>query len=161
MLMHPFKTTSKINSDKNPKQPIKPTLFQMIFWWWKGIEVASQPFLRYPAKNFQGALFFRRPMRRYHPAVSAAGSARRYRPALSECLGLFFCTYKKQQAPQKRYLLFWQGQKGSNPRHSVLETDALPAELYPYNKKMLVMVDHHGLEPRTDRLWAGCSNQLS
>ena len=22
-----------------------------------------------------------------------------------------FCTYKKQQAPQKRYLLFWQGQK--------------------------------------------------
>jgi len=32
-----------------------------------------------------------------------------------------FCTYKKQQAPQKRYLLFWQGQKGSNPRHSVLE----------------------------------------
>ncbi len=43
-----------------------------------------------------------------------------------------FCTYKKQQAPQKRYLLFWQGQKGSNPRHSVLETDALPAELYPY-----------------------------
>ena len=26
-------------------------------------------------------------------------------------LGCFFCTYKKQQAPQKRYLLFWQGQK--------------------------------------------------
>ena len=48
--------------------------------------------------------------------------------------------------------LSWQGQKDSNPRHSVLETDALPAELYPYNKKMLVMVDHHGLEPRTDRL---------
>ncbi|GEM_PF-4993320 len=31
MLMHPSKTASKINSDKNPKQPIKPTLFQMIF----------------------------------------------------------------------------------------------------------------------------------
>ena len=71
---------------------------------------------------------------------------------LSECLVFIFCTYKKQQTPQKRCLLFWQGQKGSNPRHSVLETDALPAELYPYNKKMLVMVDHHGLEPRTDRL---------
>ena len=27
--------------------------------------------------------------------------------------------------------LSWQGQKDSNPRHSVLETDALPAELYP------------------------------
>ena len=28
--------------------------------------------------------------------------------------------------------LFWQGQKDSNPRHAVLETAALPAELYPY-----------------------------
>ena len=50
------------------------------------------------------------------------------------------------------YCFGWQGQKDLNPRHSVLETDALPTELYPYNKKMLVMVDHHGLEPRTDRL---------
>ena len=41
----------------------------------------------------------------------------------------------------------WQGQKGSNPRHAVLETAALPAELYPY-----FMVDHQGLEPRTNRL---------
>jgi hypothetical protein len=29
--------------------------------------------------------------------------------------------------------IVWQGQQDSNPRHSVLETDALPAELYPYN----------------------------
>ena len=28
--------------------------------------------------------------------------------------------------------IFWQGQKESNPRHAVLETAALPAELYPY-----------------------------
>ena len=28
--------------------------------------------------------------------------------------------------------LKWQGQKDSNPRHAVLETAALPAELYPY-----------------------------
>ena len=41
---------------------------------------------------------------------------------------------------------FWQGQKESNPRHAVLETAALPAELYPY------MVGLHGLEPWTDRL---------
>ena len=27
--------------------------------------------------------------------------------------------------------LSWQGQKESNPRHAVLETAALPAELYP------------------------------
>ena len=26
----------------------------------------------------------------------------------------------------------WQGQKGSNPRHAVLETAALPTELCPY-----------------------------
>ena len=42
--------------------------------------------------------------------------------------------------------IFWQGQKESNPRHAVLETAALPAELYPY------MVGLHGLEPWTDRL---------
>ena len=27
--------------------------------------------------------------------------------------------------------LFWQGQKDLNPRHAVLETAALPTELYP------------------------------
>ena len=29
-------------------------------------------------------------------------------------------------------VVFWQGQKGSNSRHAVLETAALPTELYPY-----------------------------
>ena len=29
-------------------------------------------------------------------------------------------------------LLVWQGQKDLNPRHAVLETAALPTELYPY-----------------------------
>ena len=29
--------------------------------------------------------------------------------------------------------LNWQGQKDLNPRHAVLETAALPTELYPYN----------------------------
>ena len=28
----------------------------------------------------------------------------------------------------------WQGQKDLNPRHAVLETAALPTELYPYFK---------------------------
>ena len=45
-----------------------------------------------------------------------------------------------------RCYFLWQGQKDSNPRHSVLETDALPAELYP------CMVGLQGLEPGTDRL---------
>ena len=30
-----------------------------------------------------------------------------------------------------RIYRIWQGQKESNPRHAVLETAALPAELYP------------------------------
>ena len=29
-------------------------------------------------------------------------------------------------------LFSWQGQKDLNPRHAVLETAALPTELYPY-----------------------------
>ena len=29
-------------------------------------------------------------------------------------------------------LFVWQGQKDLNPRHAVLETAALPTELYPY-----------------------------
>ncbi len=36
-------------------------------------------------------------------------------------------------------LFLWQGQKDSNPRHSVLETDALPAELYPYVRCVYVI----------------------
>ena len=49
----------------------------------------------------------------------------------------------------------WQGQKDLNPRHAVLETAALPTELYP------CVVGLRGLEPGTGRLWAVCSNQLS
>ena len=55
----------------------------------------------------------------------------------------------------KRTSVFWQGQKDLNPRHSVLETDALPTELYPYIFQLFSvvhMVDRQGLEPRTDRL---------
>ena len=33
-------------------------------------------------------------------------------------------------------VILWQGQKESNPRHAVLETAALPAELYPYICKL-------------------------
>ena len=46
-----------------------------------------------------------------------------------------------------RICCIWQGHKDLNPGHSVLETDALPTELYPY-----IVVDRQGLEPRTDRL---------
>ena len=43
-------------------------------------------------------------------------------------------------------VFLWQGQKDLNSRHAVLETAALPTELYPY------VVGLRGLEPRTDRL---------
>ena len=42
----------------------------------------------------------------------------------------------------------WQGHKDLNPEPTVLETAALPIELYPYMK----LVGLRGLEPRTDRL---------
>ena len=42
----------------------------------------------------------------------------------------------------------WQGKKASNPRPTVLETAALPAELFRY----INLVDRQGLEPRADRL---------
>ena len=54
----------------------------------------------------------------------------------------------EKRAALLRLFHFWQGQKDLNPRHVVLETTALPTELYPYIK----LVGHQGLEPRTDRL---------
>ena len=39
------------------------------------------------------------------------------------------CATKLRYTP----ILNWQGQKDLNPRHAVLETAALPTELYPYD----------------------------
>ena len=36
----------------------------------------------------------------------------------------------------------WQGQKDLNPRHAVLETAALPAELYPYTETTETIGSH-------------------
>ena len=47
-------------------------------------------------------------------------------------------THKKKNSPETthysdfRTVFIWQGQKDLNPRHAVLETAALPTELYPY-----------------------------
>ena len=41
----------------------------------------------------------------------------------------------KAKVPKHRRFgtfIMWQGQKDLNPRHVVLETSALPTELYPY-----------------------------
>ena len=47
-----------------------------------------------------------------------------------------FCKKKKNESCNTNgiitFVLIWQGQKDLNPRHAVLETAALPTELYPY-----------------------------
>ena len=48
------------------------------------------------------------------------------------------CATKLRYTPLK-----WQGQKGSNPRHAVLETAALPTELCPY----IIVAEKMGFEP--------------
>ena len=49
----------------------------------------------------------------------------------------------------------WQGQKDLNPRHSVLETDALPTELYPY-----IAIDLTKSEPSAaGPIWEGKRSQ--
>ena len=59
----------------------------------------------------------------------------------------------KRQNHRMVDLPFWQGKKASNPRPTVLETAALPAELFPcIQLQFLKVVDRQGLEPRTDRL---------
>ena len=47
---------------------------------------------------------------------------------------------------------FWQGHKDLNPEPTVLETAALPIELYPYILVFRKVVGLRGLEPGTVRL---------
>ena len=52
-------------------------------------------------------------------------------------------------------MFYWQGHKDLNPEPTVLETAALPIELYPYMKKgrtLSKLVGLQGLEPGTIRL---------
>ena len=56
---------------------------------------------------------------------------------------------------QKVLDFFWQGHKDLNPEPTVLETAALPIELYPYILKgegLYVLVGLQGFEPGTIRL---------
>ena len=50
--------------------------------------------------------------------------------------------FDKEKARKPLYIkdfrtFSWQGQKDLNPRHAVLETAALPTELYPYERPLL------------------------
>ena len=59
----------------------------------------------------------------------------------------------------------WQGHKGSNSGHAVLETAALPTELYPYEKLYpfteVQLARRKGFEPPTFWFVAKHSIQLS
>ena len=60
----------------------------------------------------------------------------------------------QKTATFSRRLPFWQGHKDLNPEPTVLETAALPIELYPYLSKALAynLVGLQGFEPGTNRL---------
>ena len=51
-----------------------------------------------------------------------------------------FCRPKKTQTAASNLSFIWQGQKDLNPRHLVLETNALPTELYPYMRQKLLYI---------------------
>ena len=113
----------------------------------EGLEVAPQPLLRYPKSasrdeshsRLSTAALRRAPFSRPPAAVALLT---RHAPRAS---GIRFCLPAKNSRCFRNGS-FWQGQKDLNPRHAVLETAALPTELYPY------MVGLQGLEPRTNRL---------
>ncbi len=62
--------------------------------------------------------------------------------------------YKKVVANDMQSVTTWQGHKDLNPEPTVLETAALPIELYPYLYKALAnnLVGLQGFEPGTNRL---------
>ena len=66
-----------------------------------------------------------------------APNARRHITCEANITGVANITRRKANITENdkflsKLVVFWQGQKDSNPRHAVLETAALPTELYPY-----------------------------
>ena len=99
-----------------------------------GLEVAFAAPLAVPEKIFGLPLFLdffdrcANPCSLYPPQAALAGVAR-HAPRASGSLLLY---KTRKTSAQAEAFLVWQGQKGSNPRHAVLETAALPTELCPY-----------------------------
>ena len=88
----------------------------------------------------QGRLANRRPLRHPRLAASATGGASAAMPDTLRVPRLRPQSLRKKRDKQALVSLFWQGQKDSNPRHAVLETAALPTELYPYVKFCLIIL---------------------
>ena len=79
-------------------------------------------------------LVFFRPLRDPEVASSSPGGATSrssgHAPRVQFYNWSLCAPAKKEKRPYGR--LFWQGHKGSNSGHAVLETAALPTELYPF-----------------------------
>ena len=104
----------------------------------EGLEVASQPLLRCP--KFAFGLERRRILTAAPSSPRFIRHRRRFgddaRHAPRTSVSKIICTTIKNKTDTLRYPFYflWQGQKDLNPRHAVLETAALPTELYPYIK---------------------------
>ena len=77
----------------------------------------------------------------------------------NDCLaiaGFLFIYNKKVVLNWTTFCKLWQGHKDLNPEPTVLETAALPIELYPYTYEkgegLYFLVGLQGLEPGTIRL---------
>ena len=88
----------------------------------------------------RGRLANRRPLRHPRLAASATGGASAAMPDTLRVPRLRPQSLRKKRDKQALVSLFWQGQKDLNPRHAVLETAALPTELYPYVKFCLIIL---------------------
>ncbi len=125
-----------MNKNKKALQTLIYQGFSRLFVWQglQGLEVALQPLLRCPksAGAPVGAADFDRCANPCSlcPPPAAVASVARHAPRAKR-LSLFTQSKKKKHR-LNRCFSFWQGQKDLNPRHAVLETAALPTELYPY-----------------------------
>ena len=50
-------------------------------------------------------------------------------------------TQRQSALSSLKNILFWQGHRDSNPGPTVLETVALPTELYPYHQRWVCFFD--------------------
>ena len=77
--------------------------------------------------------------------------------AFQHLSSIFYSFFKTDAKKRCKTAPLWQGQKDLNPRPTVLETAALPTELYPYmtyikGRSLNKLVGLRGLEPGTIRL---------
>ncbi len=58
---------------------------------------------------------------------------------IKKVLTVQFSKMKNNKKTAHKAFFKWQGQKDLNPRHMVLETIALPTELYPYIMRHMII----------------------